>query len=102
EGGEFSQKTLEGAQTVIVTPGIPVDSAFLEMARTQGVEVVSELDFVAKFIKEPIIAIAGTNGKTTTANLLASMLEAEGNKVFSNALQPLANYLVSDQKVECV
>ena len=102
EGGEFSSKTFETAQSVIVTPGFPSDNAFLEQARTQGVEVITELDFVARFIKEPIIAIAGTNGKTTTANLLASMLEAEGKQVFCNALQPLSNYLVSEQRVDYV
>jgi UDP-N-acetylmuramoylalanine--D-glutamate ligase len=102
EGGEFSQKTFEGAQTVILTPGVPVDSPTLEMARSQGVEVVSELDFVARYITSPIVAVAGTKGKTTTANLLANMLEAEGKRVFSNALQPLANYLISEQKFEFV
>src|SRR5690606_8609036 len=50
ECGEISQKTFEGMQTILVTPGYAMDSQFLEAARTAGIEVVSELDFVSQFI----------------------------------------------------
>jgi UDP-N-acetylmuramoylalanine--D-glutamate ligase len=91
--GEYQAKSFEGAAFVIVTPGTPLDLKSLEQARTAGVQVLTELEFVSLYSEEPIIAVAGTNGKTTTAALLQSMLEADGKAVHSNASAPLADYL---------
>ncbi len=93
ECGDFNPKTFEETQTIVVTPGMPLDLKVLESARALGVPVMSELEFVSLYCEEPIIAIAGTNGKSTTAALLAKILEHSGKTVFAGIEQPLAEYL---------
>ena len=93
ETGEFNPKTFEQVQLVVVTPGLPLDLKILEQARTAGIPVMSELEFVSIYTEEPIIAVAGTNGKSTTAALLGRMLEISGRTIFTNVFSPLAEYL---------
>jgi len=93
ELGEYQAKSFEGAAFIVVTPGTPLDLKWLEQARTAGVQVLTELEFVSLYSDEPIIAIAGTSGKSTTAALLQSMLETDGKVVASNVAAPLAEYL---------
>lgn len=95
ECGEYNQKTFENARYVIVAAGIPLDLPVLETARTAGAQVITELEFVALYSEVPVIAVAGTNGKSTTAHLLESMLVNAGKRVFSNVDQPMAKYLSS-------
>ncbi|MBS1984728.1 MAG: UDP-N-acetylmuramoyl-L-alanine--D-glutamate ligase [Bdellovibrionales bacterium] len=93
EAGELQPKTFEGAALVVVAPGTALDHKALEAARTGGVQVVSELEFASLVIEEPILAVAGTKGKSTTATMLAQMLEAQGAKVFSAVRHPLSEYM---------
>lgn len=102
ECGEYQIKSFEGAGIAIVTPGTPLDLKVLEAARTTGVQVITELEFVSLYSDEPIVAVAGTNGKTTTAALLAAMLEAEGKSVHSNVSAPLAEYLNKSKPADYV
>ncbi len=93
EAGEYNPKTFEESQLILVTPSFPIDLKILEQARTLGVPVQSELEFVAEYVEEPLIAVAGTSGKSTTAALLGKILEESGKNVFVNVQQPLAEYL---------
>jgi UDP-N-acetylmuramoylalanine--D-glutamate ligase len=98
ECGEIQLAALQGSELVVVTPGFTADSRFLDLVRTAGVTLISELEFVSQFVQEPILAIAGTNGKSTTAYLVEKIFEADGKLFFSNAQQPLANYLVANKE----
>jgi UDP-N-acetylmuramoylalanine--D-glutamate ligase len=100
ESGDYNVKTFEGAALVIVASGIPLDLPVLEAARTAGVQVVTEIEFVSLYCETPLIAIAGTNGKSTTAHLLEKMLEAAGKKVVSNVSAPLARHLNMNTAVD--
>jgi UDP-N-acetylmuramoylalanine--D-glutamate ligase len=100
EAGELQAKTFEGAQIVIVTAGFALDLPALEAARTAGVQVLTELEFVSLYTDLPIVAVAGTKGKSTTAHLLQQFLEANGKKVFTNIQAPLAQVLNAAQKFE--
>ncbi len=51
-------------------------------AREKGTAVMGEIELASRFIKEPIVAVTGTNGKTTTTELVGHMLEGSGLKVF--------------------
>ncbi|MBN2195427.1 MAG: UDP-N-acetylmuramoyl-L-alanine--D-glutamate ligase [Polyangiaceae bacterium] len=86
EGVPFST-----ADLVVVSPGVP---ALPELARaeTQGVEVIGELELAARFISAPVVAVGGTNGKSTTTMLVGCMLEAAFDRVFvgGNLGTPLA------------
>lgn len=69
------------ASLVVVSPGVPADSAPLAAARARGVHVIGELEFAAAFIAGPVIAITGSKGKSTTTTLVGRMIEASGQPV---------------------
>jgi UDP-N-acetylmuramoylalanine--D-glutamate ligase len=100
ECGEYNISTFESAALVIVASGIPLDLPVLEAARTAGVQVMTEIEFVSLYAEVPLIAVAGTNGKSTTAHLLENMLVAAGQKTFSNVSKPLAQYLNLNQAAD--
>lgn len=70
-------------ECVIVSPGIPLDSPMERLAESFGVPVLGELSFGAMHCKSKIVAVTGTNGKTTTVELLTSCLNAAGHSAVS-------------------
>lgn len=67
---------------VIVSPGIPDSHPAVRAVRRQGIAVADELDFSARFVPGPLVAVTGTNGKSTTTTLIARILVAAGRRVF--------------------
>lgn len=61
---------------IIVSPGVPLDLPFIEEAIQNGNKVIGELEYASTFCKAPIIAITGTNGKTTTTSLVGQIIKA--------------------------
>lgn len=104
ELGFHNQKTFDQAQTIVVSPGIPLTLVPLAMAAAKGVPITGELDIFSQFNTTPIIAITGTNGKTTTTTLIQEMLEASGIRTFTggNIGTPLVDYLIQEQKADLV
>jgi len=66
---------------VVVSPGIPPDAPVLRALRARGIGWISELEFAFRFFQGPLIAVTGTNGKTTTCALTAHLLEEGGVRV---------------------
>ena len=66
---------------VVVSPGVPMDRPLLEDARRRGVPVIAEVELAAPFLNGPVVAITGSNGKSTTTALTGAMLRAAGHKV---------------------
>lgn len=79
---------------IVTSPGIPVDSEVLSKAFSKGLKVYSELEFASWFAKGKIIAITGTNGKTTTTALTHYILDKAGFKSFvgGNIGEPFSNF----------
>lgn len=69
------------AEEVVVSPGIPPNAPVLRVLAERGVRWISELEFAFRFFASPLIAVTGTNGKTTTAALTAHLLEEAGLQV---------------------
>jgi UDP-N-acetylmuramoylalanine--D-glutamate ligase len=69
------------ADLVVVSPGIPPDAPVLEELRRRGVRWISEPELAVRFYRGPLIAVTGTNGKTTTTALTARLLEEAGYRV---------------------
>jgi UDP-N-acetylmuramoylalanine--D-glutamate ligase len=67
-----------GLDAVIVSPGVPMDQPLLEDARRRGVPVLAEVELAAPFLNGPIVAITGSNGKSTTTALTGALLRAAG------------------------
>jgi len=93
-GGEPSElpPPAGGLDAVIVSPGVPMDKPLLIDARRKGVPVIAEVELAAPFLNGPVVAITGSNGKSTTTALAGAMLKAAGHKVevCGNIGDPLA------------
>jgi UDP-N-acetylmuramoylalanine--D-glutamate ligase len=79
EFGGHSDRVYESA-LMIVSPGVPNDSQILKNARNKGIKMISEVEFAYHYCKGKIIAITGTNGKTTTTSLCGHVFNTCGYK----------------------
>jgi UDP-N-acetylmuramoylalanine--D-glutamate ligase len=79
--GPWDDTLLEGVGLVVKSPGIPSSAPPIVAARAEGMEVISEIELGARLLRNPLIGVTGTNGKTTTTALLGSILEAAGWEV---------------------
>ena len=69
------------ADLVVLSPGFDINSPLLDPARKRGIEIISEIELAYRFNTTPIIAVTGTNGKSTTTTLIGNILERAGKKV---------------------
>ncbi len=92
------------ADLIVVSPGVPMDIKPLVMARAQKRRVVSEVELASWFITAPMVAITGTNGKTTTTTLTGEIFRACGLSTFvgGNIGNPLIELASSGEQVERV
>ena len=70
---------LRGVQVVVKSPGVPLDHRLLVEARRRGLVVIDELELGWRMSKHPLIAVTGTNGKSTTSALIAAALRGDGH-----------------------
>jgi UDP-N-acetylmuramoylalanine--D-glutamate ligase len=78
ETGGHGERTFRGQDLIVVSPGVPVDAPALVQARTLGEEVIGEIELASRFLPGPMVAITGSNGKTTTTTLAGEILTAGG------------------------
>lgn len=98
--GEDSCKLLPSVDGVVISPGVPIDAPVVTKARELGISVVGELELAASLLQGELVAISGTNGKTTTTTLLGRMLENAGRitHVAGNIGYPLSAVAISSRK----
>src|ERR1700685_3835743 len=80
ETGQHNERTFRDQDLIVVSPGVPFDVPQLVQARARGVPVIGEVELAARFLKGHIVAITGSNGKTTTTTLAGEILLAGGRK----------------------
>jgi UDP-N-acetylmuramoylalanine--D-glutamate ligase len=87
---------------IIVSPGVPLDLAPLQEAAGRGIEIIGELDWAWCQIDVPVVAVTGTNGKTTTTSLIGELLKSSGKRVFvgGNIGTPLSRYILSEEPAD--
>ncbi|HLW87803.1 MAG TPA: UDP-N-acetylmuramoyl-L-alanine--D-glutamate ligase [Terriglobales bacterium] len=78
ETGGHGERTFRGQDLIVVSPGVPVDAPPLVQARALGEKVIGEIELAAQFFPGEIVAITGSNGKTTTTTLAGEILTAGG------------------------
>jgi UDP-N-acetylmuramoylalanine--D-glutamate ligase len=100
-GGHTPKKFIE-QDLIILSPGVSPQLKIFDYARHNGVKVTGEFEFANWFIKEPVIAITGTNGKTTTTYLMHKMLKESGVDAWigGNYGAPVIEYVASGKKAQ--
>ena len=78
ETGQHGERTFRDQDLIVVSPGVPFDVPQLVHARERGIPVIGEVELAARFLKGHIIAITGSNGKTTTTSLVGEIIRAAG------------------------
>lgn len=100
--GEHSAAQFAGATFVVPSPGMPV-ARLAGLVDTQVSEILAEMELAWRYLDdEPVLAITGTSGKTTTASLAAAMLHEQGYSVFlgGNIGTPLSEYVLGGKKAD--
>jgi UDP-N-acetylmuramoylalanine--D-glutamate ligase len=81
--GAHPTQVLEGVDCLVVSPGVPEDTSFLSEAKRRNIPTIGEIEFAYSFLdSNVIVAVTGTNGKTTTTALVGAMLKNEGRRVW--------------------
>lgn len=104
ELGGHQSATFLSAELIVVSPAVPASIKPLEEARAANVPIVSELELSASLIKEPIIAVSGTTGKSTVAGMLSEMVKADLKTAYvgGSSGHPLIHYVTEGLKNDYV
>jgi UDP-N-acetylmuramoylalanine--D-glutamate ligase len=102
--GRHDEADFRQADLIVVSPGVPMDHPLLQVALAAGREIISEIELASRFINAPLVAITGTNGKTTTTTLTGELFQASGFATYigGNIGDPLIDLPDSGRQVERV
>ena len=102
ELGRHSRDTFQAADFIVISPGVPHLLGPVAEARSNGTPVYGEIELACRFIDEPMVAVTGTNGKTTTTTLIGDMLKASQKTAFvgGNIGDPLIGYVDRGQRAD--
>jgi UDP-N-acetylmuramoylalanine--D-glutamate ligase len=92
---------LEGVDVLVKSPGVPGEAPLVAAARRHGVPVWSEIELASRLLPNPILGVTGTNGKTTTTELLGAMLGARTAGNVGTALSELVGAVPANDWVVC-
>jgi UDP-N-acetylmuramoylalanine--D-glutamate ligase len=98
----YGPEALTGVDLVVPSPGVYPSNPILVEALRREIPIISELELASQFLKAPLVAITGTNGKTTVTTLIGEILRAAGKKVFvgGNIGDPLIGYVDGPQEAD--
>ena len=104
EIGAHRTETFVSSEMIIVSPGVPLDIAPLKAAREKKIPVIGEMELASRLFDTPILAVTGTNGKTTVVSLLESMIRGSGAKLFvgGNIGTPVMDYVLGERDADYV
>ncbi|HET6935974.1 MAG TPA: UDP-N-acetylmuramoyl-L-alanine--D-glutamate ligase [Candidatus Angelobacter sp.] len=80
ETGRHGERTFRDQDLIVVSPGVPSDQPQLQHARTLGIPVIGEVELAFRYLQGKVLAITGSNGKTTTTSLVGEILAKSGKK----------------------
>ncbi len=81
EEGQHTEELILNADEVMKSPGIPKKAALIQKLEEKGISIISEIEFASRYTDAKIIAITGSNGKTTTTSLMFHILKQAGLNV---------------------
>jgi UDP-N-acetylmuramoylalanine--D-glutamate ligase len=79
--GAAGERLLDECGLLVKSPGVPREAALVQAARERRIPVWSEVELAARLFPNPLVGVTGTNGKTTTTELLGAVFRAAGRKV---------------------
>ena len=82
ESGGHGLLTFRRQDLIVVSPGVPMDTPEVKQVKVFGLPVIGELELASRFLKGKVVAITGSNGKTTTTTLLGKIFEDAGVSTF--------------------
>ncbi len=96
----FPKKVFEDCQGVFVSPGVPLTRSWIQEAKTKKIPIIGELELASRYLQQGVVAVTGTNGKSTTVTLLDSILKEGGLKsgLKGNIGSPLITALAEPPK----
>ncbi len=100
EFGGHTERSFMGAEQIIVSPGVNTQNhPFLQMAKSKGTPITSEIELAVGELEQPLIAITGTNGKSTVTLLVGEMYKSDQKSAFvgGNFGTPLIEYVNQGQ-----
>lgn len=102
--GKINPKLFSETEMVVLSPGVPSTIEGLQEARNKAIPIINDIELLCENTKTPIIAVTGTNGKTTTTTLIAEMLKTAGKKVFTggNIGTPALDYLLNKEQADYI
>lgn len=103
--GPHKPEYFKDASFIVPSPGMPISEVHKFLKDDHSVEIIAETEMAWRFLDdEPILAVTGTSGKTTTASLAAAMLKQQGYTVFlgGNIGTPLSEYLLDTRKADVI
>lgn len=95
------ESMLYGIDVVVPSPGVPHSAPLLQTAVRLGIPVWSEIELASRLLTCPLLAVTGTNGKSTTTSLIGAMIQASGQRVFvgGNLGVPLSEAVGQDLQI---
>ncbi len=100
--GELDSFDFTGAQELIVSPGLSIRTGSIARAQSAGVSVAGDIELFCRTVNAPVIAVTGSNGKSTVVTLLGKALEATGLKVkvAGNIGLPVLDAILAKEEVD--
>ena len=100
-GNDEDVTLLDGVEVLVKSPGVPGEAPLVAAARERGIPVWSEIELATRLLPNPILGVTGTNGKTTTTELLGAMLGARTAGNVGTALSELVGNVAADAWIVC-
>jgi UDP-N-acetylmuramoylalanine--D-glutamate ligase len=97
---KYNKDILSRVDMIVPSPGVPPSNIILAEAQRRKISIISEIELAYRFLEPPLIAITGTNGKTTTTTLIGHILAKDGKRFFvgGNIGNPLVGYVDGKQE----
>jgi UDP-N-acetylmuramoylalanine--D-glutamate ligase len=100
-GNDEDLALLDEVEVLVKSPGVPGEAPLVAAARERGIPVWSEIELASRLLPNPIVGVTGTNGKTTTTELLGAMLAARTAGNVGTALSELVGDVPADDWIVC-
>jgi len=104
EFGGHTKDLIKDSDMVVLSPGVPIGSQPVTWAKDANIPVLGEIEFAYQFCQKPVIAVTGSNGKTTVSTLISLMIDMAGHRarLCGNVGYPFSDYVLDLGEIDYV